>query len=646
VGWWEFVLDAVVGGLVVFGPGVLVAAALRLTGLWLAAGACAIGVSLTAATTLLCGWLDVPLSAGPLALVTVLTAASCWIVTRWVVTGARRRPSSPTVWPTAAGVAIGTALLTVRFATSIGDPGRFAQAGDNVFHLNAVRWILDGGASSPLGFGGFGDAENALAFYPTAWHSLTALIAQASGASIPVASNATLFLFSCIAWPVAAILVTRTLFGRAPVLLMAAGILSAGFAAYPFQLIAYMGTFPLVGVVPLTAIALSALWRACDVDRFGPDHAIALVLIALSMPGIALMHPSGLILLAVLALPPLWVVVSRVAHRHPGRRTFAYLLFVLATAAVLVIVLSARTVLSQDGAWRGTIAQSIGEYALFSLGGRPISVVALVLMWIGLVYAIRRKRSGGRVIAATWVLIGVIYVASAGDDELFRLVVSGPWYADSVRVAAFAPIAALPLAARGAQVAWAWAAARSRRRGLSPSYATRAGFGVAAAVALAAVVVLEPGVRAVDAGTRAVYEPTDNPVVSRVAVGPDERAVLEEVRRIVPAGDVIAGSAHDGSSFAYALTGRPVVIEHVLAPLTPRETEFFDGFATALPSDRACRAARELGVAWILEFHPDKLAPTAPRYPGLQGLDDSANVELAYRSGDSSLYQVTGCGIG
>ncbi len=644
MGWWEFALAAVVGGVVVFGQGWLVAAGLRLQGLWLAAGACAIGVSLVAAATLLCGWLGMPLSAGPLALLAGLTAAACWIGAQKVGKQTHRRSGGRTGWTTAAAIVLGAALLTGRFVASIGDPRLFAQAGDNVFHLNAVRWILDGGAPSPLAFGGFGDAENALGFYPTAWHAITALIAQMTGATVPVASNATLFLFTCIVWPVSAVLLTRTLFGRAPVLLLAAGILSAGFAAYPFQLIAYMGTFPLVGVVPLAAIALCAVWRACGIGRFGPRPTIALVFAGFCVPGVAIMHPSGLILLAVLALPPIWEVLSRAAHRAPGRRSRTRLLFALAAATVFAILLSARTVLTQDGAWRGTIAQSIGEYALFALGGRPIAVGTLALMWVGLVYAILRRGAAGRVVVGSWLLIGVIYVASAGDDELFRLVVSGPWYADAVRVAAFAPIAALPLAARGAQVAWAALAARSRR-GFASSRAARRGIGLAAAAVLAAVMMLEPGVRAVDAGTRAVYEPTDNPVVSRVAVGPDERAVLDEVRSIVPDGEVIAGSPHDGSSFAYALTGRPVVIAHVLASLTAREAAFFDGFATAMTSDSACRATRELRVKWILEFHPDKLVPTAPRYPGLQGLDESPNVELAFRSGSSSLYRVTGCGM-
>ncbi|MFB7890763.1 DUF6541 family protein [Microbacterium sp. NPDC056044] len=642
--WWALALAVVAGAAVVAAPGAAIALGLRLRGLWFAGAVPLAGVSAVTLSTFFAGWAGTPLQGWAPLTVGVVGGVICALLTR--VAG-RLRPTqaqTPPLVPLVA-VALGCVLMLVRSVLVIESPGLFAQVGDNVFHLNAARFIFEGGDPSPLGFGTFGEPGGSpIAFYPTTWHSVVALIAQLSGASIPVASNAALIIFGALIWPLAGVLLTRTLFGSSPALLISAGVLSAGFAAFPFQLIPYMGTYPLVGSIPLVAIGLAAIIETTRLARAPIGSGSGLLILLIGIPGIGAMHPSAVVMLAVLALAPVTISLVRVAREHKPQRLRAVSGIVIAVAVVLGFALLIRPDYAQEHSWRGTIAQSIGEVLLQSWGGVAISLAVAILLAVGLVRAVRHEDYRGYAAATGWLIVGLVYVAAAGTDEFLRILVAGPWYSDATRVAAFAPIVTLPLAALGGKTAWRWMASAAGDRTPRGPFA-RATASILAIGLFVVLVVVSPAVRTTDAWTRSVFTPTDNPMISRAAVGPDERAVLDEVVNVVPESDVIAGNQRDGSNFAFAITGRRVLMPHVLSGMTPLKQAFYDGFATASPGDAACTATRELGVKWILQFHPDQLLPTVERYRGLEGLDDSANVELAYRKGDSSLYRVVGCDV-
>lgn len=646
--WWEFAWATIVCALVVGIPGVCVALALRLRGLWLAGGAAGIGASLIVAASVFAGWTGISWSFWVVLVTAIVAAGFAWLLTR-AAPGTRPIPMPPANrrYAPLVAVALGSALLVGRLAFAIDSPDLFSQVGDNVFHLNAIRFIVDGGGVSPFGFGSFDDPLGEIgAFYPSGWHALAALVVQITGVTVPVASNATLVVVSAVVWPLGVVLLTRTFFGDSAVLLLAAGAVSAGFGAYPLQLIPYMGTYPLLGSIAFIPIALAAILELCGVREGRTGWASAALVLALTIPGIGGMHPSALIMLAVLALPPAAAAALRAVQLRPHLRRLASLLFGLAAVSVFASIVLVRPPLVQDLSWRGTAAQSIGELLVQSLAGQPISLVIAALTIVGIVVGVAHGGVPGRTAFAMWILLGVIYIAAAGSDEFLRILIAGPWYSDATRVAAFSPVVVAPLAALGAQRAWGWIIGLLDGSWVSRNRAAPALLAPIALLLFCALMVQDAAVRSVDTWTRSVFTPTDDPFESRVGLGAHERAVIAKIEELVPAGDVIAGNPRDGSSFAYALTGRHVMLAHILAPLSPIKQTFLEGFATANDRDPACEAARTLNVKWIVEFHPDKLFPTVPRYKGLRDLAESPNVNLAYRSGTSALYQVIGCGIG
>ena len=89
---------------------------------------------------------------------------------------------------------------------------------------------MEEGNASSLDVGTMNNDLQAQAFYPA---GMTALVASASGAEIPVAVTAMSLTMAALVWPGAIVLFTRVAVGAGTVVSLAAGVLSAGFVAFP-----------------------------------------------------------------------------------------------------------------------------------------------------------------------------------------------------------------------------------------------------------------------------------------------------------------------------------------------------------------------------------------------------------------------------
>src|SRR5699024_3969800 len=102
-------------------------------------------------------------------------------------------------WPLA-GAALGGFIILATFVRRMWGPDSVSQTYDANFHLNLVARILESGNPSPLSVD-LSSPGNPT-FYPAAWHSTVTLIAQVSGASVPLATNALLLVCVSIVWPI------------------------------------------------------------------------------------------------------------------------------------------------------------------------------------------------------------------------------------------------------------------------------------------------------------------------------------------------------------------------------------------------------------------------------------------------------------
>src|SRR5690606_26089734 len=109
-----------------------------------------------------------------------------------------REPPTTYRWLLPTALVIGAVSGLWRIAAYVTDPSAISQTNDAVFHLNALRYILETGSASSLDVSSF---IGGTGFYPAAWHALASLIVLVSGATIPVAANALTIVIAVLIWP-------------------------------------------------------------------------------------------------------------------------------------------------------------------------------------------------------------------------------------------------------------------------------------------------------------------------------------------------------------------------------------------------------------------------------------------------------------
>ena len=593
----------------------------------LSLSAVAVGAVLAAAVGLPWGWATasgcVVLGAGLTAAARVLPDAA-----------ADERPGSSAraMLGAVAGAAAGGLLVLLAVARGLGSPGALSQTFDAVFHLNAVRWVMDqqDGSSLHLAAAAGGGRDG---FYPAAFHDLAALVATLRPEDLPLAVNTVAVAAAAVAWPLGCAALADAVLGRrwaaAPGV---AGLLSAGFTAFPYLLLSF-------GVLWPNALAGSVLpgVLALLVRAVRPGAWRTRVLALGCLPGLALAHPNAVFALLVLAFPLLALTwADRVRGAPPERRTRllatagAAVLLLGGGAAVLARSATLQAVFGADWPARESVAQATGEVILNAQARGPALWVLSGLTVLGAVAAWRRRDS--RWLVPAHLVLAALYVLAAGSDSTLSRVLTGVWYNDSFRLAALVPVTAVALATAGVL------AVAGRLAAVAP----RAPRTAVLAAVLAVVAVTSGGLSARDHVSR--LRP---PYASSALVGPAERALLERLPSEVPADAVIVGNPWNGSALSYALGGRRSLFPHLSARVWDADRELVASRLDQVAAgDGVCAALQRLGVRWALggssTFWRGDRRQAA--YAGLTDLAGRPGLREVDRGGRLTLYEVTACG--
>lgn len=231
-------------------PGALVAAGARLS--WPLA--ITVGPALTYGLVGLAivpfGAVGIPWNAGTalatLVVVGTLVAGLAWGVRRLLDRGSAVVVAAPTnaVGPmlaVAAGVLLGMLLIGWAAVRGLPDWQSIPSTWDAVWHANTVRFILDTGQASPTHMGELRNVEtHAPLYYPSAFHALTAVLCQLTGAAPTTGYTLAGLAASVWLFPISAALLTWNLLQRvtttrrAALASGAAAALSASFTALPY----------------------------------------------------------------------------------------------------------------------------------------------------------------------------------------------------------------------------------------------------------------------------------------------------------------------------------------------------------------------------------------------------------------------------
>jgi len=651
VSWFDLTWAASVAVVLLGATGGPLAWAVGLRGFWAVAVAPSFGMTMIGGTAIVASWLGLPWSVAPVLAVTAVVSAALFWVRRGVGRGRGRRGMLQQRgrfdgW-LLVGLAVAAAVLSIRVASAIGAPENFSQTFDNIFHLNGIRYVLDTANASSLSLGRMTNPGGALGFYPAAWHGAVALVVQLSGVSIPVAVNAMTVVVSAIVWPLGIVLLTRTLFGRGRTLTVAAAILATAFPMFPMLLMDYGVLYPFQLALALSPVALAATAEALGLaprERGLPQWWWALILLG-TLPGIALAHPGAVVTWLALSAPMVVVFAWRWLReaRTAGRRWLVGLAFVvyLFGGALALVVLRPP---SDARGWPTTmsIPEAVGEVLLLSPWFGVPAVIAALAVAAGIVWALVARTASALVALSMYLVAAFLFVTVAAMPfGPLRDAFTGAWYNNIPRLAAMLPLAMVPLAAFGvASSALAFgripAVARLRAHA-APGWIAG---GAAVALMLGAAVVQGPAL------ARASDSVAQNFAITpaSVLVNSDEYALISRIDQHVPEGVAIAGSAWNGSSLAYALADRPVLMPHTLMEVTDQLSAINEGLADAAPDTAVCAAVDALNVGFVLDFGAQEVHGGTHEFRGFEGLATSASATLVDSQGDARLYRITACG--
>ena len=651
--WVEAVPAVLAATAVLVLPGMLAALAVGLRGIAAWGTAPLLSVAIVSGTAVVLPLLGIQWSLRTLAVAVVAAVGLAWLTGGVLHRAGSRRVSSDdmlTLGSAALGLAAGAFLLARTVARGITLPSNISQTYDAVFHLNAVRFVLDTANASSLHIGGMVQSTSGRGFYPGAWHAAVAGTVELSGVDIPTATNAVALVVSAVLWPAGAVLLTRQLLGPDRLALLAAGVLSAGFFSLPYVLLIFGVLYPNVTAFALLpgalAVVVSLLGRG---EQDAIRRGRAAVVLPLGLLGLGLAHPNALFSLVVLVLP-LAVstgVAAGVDTWRSGRATRVVVWTVVTVMAVgsiwVVLARSAfvASVMRQSWAASGTKAQASGEVLLQGMLGREAFTLLAILVLAGFVVMARTPRL--RWVPAAYLLVAWLYVLARGSDSELSSNLTGLWYNDSYRLASILPVLGTPMAVVGLLLPRRWLEDRRRQAPfpLVPEAITVA--------ALAGTVVATGGmyVDRISADISQAYRLSWSPDLS-ILLTESEQELFTRIGEYVPEGAVVAGNPWNGSSLVSALGDRDVVFPHFVGAWDEPREILIEGMRDVASDPEVCSAARELGVEyvidggrWIVEF--DR---RAARYSGFEDLGTADGLERVARYGETTLYRVTECAEG
>lgn len=645
--WLDHWLTFLIAAVILFVPGALAALIVRLRGFDVLAASAPLSLAMLTAA----GLLDivVPFRWSPLAWVvgTILLLAAASALRLGMARFAARHDRAPAI-PAPEGllratlpfvvVAVVAILAAVRLMSALGEPSNISQTFDNIYHLNAVRQVMDNGIISPTG-------QLLPGFYPDLWHIAVSTVAEMSGAGVPASVNVVSVMLGAVVWPVSCLWLVRTIVGGHVGANITAGALAVGMAAFPLLMLDFGVLYPNVLSIALLPSAIAAAVLVSGVGRGRrPDLVLRWLLLVAIVPTLALAHPSTLM---AFFLPAFLLAFTGVGQgwlraEPSGRRRWLWALVavLLALAVAILLFIKARP---ERGLAFWPPSATLEDAALQLLSGglvwRPAAWIVSAAAALGVVsiLAIGRWRAQWWLIGSVAAMAFLYLVCIAFPAGGFRFWLTGTWYQDIYRIAALMPAYLVPLGALGVVgvVAGVSRFARAQRR---PASRRLPGI-VGAALGIGVLVTTQAGPALAEetANTASMYQQADwSPLLTN-----DERELLARLPDTVPEDDVIVGNPWTGASLSFALADRRALVPHIFQELSPDMVTITENLNAAETDSQVCEALERTRTRWVLDFGSQEIHNGDHTYPGLENL--GAVVRLADAEGDARLYEIVAC---
>jgi len=354
------------------------------------------------------------------------------------------------LYPLLASVVFGWLMLS-----QLPNPDAIVQQLDNTFHTSLVQAFFESGDYSPLNCTLYPEVEKG-GYYPALFHELGAMVMSATGCSAGMAENVVLFVMSAVVFPMGMHRFIMSIARDKPSVVLACAIATPLFKGFPVNLIMW-AIFPNLTGYCFIPLILAAFVSACSLKGI-KVKAVYLLLFVFANALCVFAHPCALFAYAVLIFPyvlsRIWRLPIKATPQLPRPYLVKSIIIVALCIAVAILwylayyspFLSSVTGMM----WAGFTppAEAVLNTILLAYRPLPIAQPALaILVIVGIVRCFRERQLLW--IAASFAFASFIYAIGIGSNGLFKQILTGFWYTDTIRIGGFAAIAAMPLAALG-----------------------------------------------------------------------------------------------------------------------------------------------------------------------------------------------------
>ena len=558
------------------------------------------------------------------------------------------------------GCSTGLILCLVVFVARLATPAAFLQNYDSAWHLWHIRSFFESGRHSSLAGG----------FYPSAYHSLCALVQAALGISSAQAQNAVTYGLPALAYPAASTLLLATIFPDSPRKVVVGSFFCLSIAFFPWRLVLFGPLYPNIAAFSLIPAEAAAFIRLCSPKgRRGERLSWAAVFVAGGI-ALALTQPNAIFSTGVFLIPFLlssaWHAVVR---RHPDQRLpwqalLANVAILLAIACIWYALYKAPfmqpTVQYPRESGASPIRALKWALALCFMAPRQQYLLGVIVL-LGIAAMLIRDHQRW-VCCSYFLLIGLYVVAYAVDGELKHLL-TGFWYCDLYRLAAVACIFAIPIIAEGMDLLIDTLAYIRGRFGAKRERAAKHADASASLAAVTSFVVLMLNclplpfipfdARSFAFDTVAIEIDANFNWIGWRYLKEDEVTFLLRASELVPEGEVLLNQPFDGSVFAESAYGIPVRY-NMFGPAGEADVLIRARLCDVATDAEVQRALSELGIHYLIMLdQSDKPIPTnrlvsiydlgynPDEWVGINRIrDDTPGFTLLLSEGDMRLYRI------
>lgn len=559
--------------------------------------------------------------------------------------------------------AVVTSLAVYVF--SLGDPNAFVQTYDNAWHLSRVHEFAETSNYSSLAGG----------FYPSAWHTIAAMVESSLGVSTAVAEHASNLAFIVAVFPPASVILLAALFPDRPRAVVLGGMLCLIFAFFPWRIMLFGPLYPNLAAFSMMPSEAALFILLCDGISKRKERVRYGALFVVGGMAMALAQPNAIFSTGVFLMPYcVWRVSNAVYERLEGRSR--RLSLSILAGVLLVVVLIALWLLLANMPFMSAIVNysrlpmlSVGQAIRWGLGfafviRRQQFFIAAVVALGALLLLLRPRRRW--LVFSNALLLGIFVVAISTEGTV-QHIIAGFWYSDFYRLAASVCIFSVPVVAVGMDAivgAVMWCAKRvGERFSLVGVKSLWLGAG-ASAIVVAAILALnyvpfdfiEWYYRsyAFDAVSYEMRDLYQNP--ANRAFEEDERAFVEKAVQLLGDDDKVLNIPFDGSAFAYSACGLNVVFDSFGIDQDSNIATLRTGLNRIAYDDEVREAARASGIEYVLQLDHGSgpygfrensslylLGYDKTLWRGLTSIgDDTPGFECVLSEGDMRLYRITG----